>query len=304
MKLSIIIVSWNISALLEKCLASVYAYPPADPFEVWVVDNASTDDSAAMVKSRFPQVRLIENTDNVGFAGANNQAIIQSAGEYVLLLNPDTEVKPGALQNMAIWLDAHSETGGVGPLLLNADGTLQPSCYPAPTLSREFWRLLHLDWLKPYGSYDMTGWDTRVPREVDVLQGACLMVRRGVLEKVGMLDETYFIYSEEVDWCYRIRQAGWSLWWEPHAQVIHYGGQSTRQVKTEMFLRLYQGKVLYFRKHYGRPTAFLYKLVLFISALPRLLLFLPAWVSPPEQRRDYLELAGRYGKLIIALPNL
>lgn len=304
MKLSIVIVSWNISTLLEKCLASVYFYPPADPFEVWVIDNASIDNSVAMVKNRFPQVHLIENTDNAGFARANNQAFPKCTGEYILLLNPDTEVKADALQSMVVWLDAHPGTGGVGPLLLNADGTMQPSCYPAPTLSREFWRLLHLDLLKPYGTYDMTGWDTHIAREVDVLQGACLLVRRAVLEKVGALDETYFIYSEEVDWCYRIRRAGWSLWWVPQAQVIHYGGQSTRQVKTEMFLRLYQGKIVYFRKHYGRPIAFLYKLVLFTSALPRLLLFLPAWAYPPAQRREYLELAGRYYKLITALPNL
>lgn len=304
MKLSIIIVSWNTSALLEKCLASVYAYPPADPFEVWVVDNASTDDSAAMVESYFPQVHLVTNANNVGFARANNQAIPHCTGEYILLLNPDTEVKAKALPTLSAWLDAHPEAGGVGPFLLNPDGTLQTSCYPAPTLMREFWRLLHLDWLTPYGSYNMARWDTHTPREVDVLQGACLLVRRMVLEKVGVLDETYFIYSEEVDLCYRIRRAGWSLWWEPQSQVVHYGGQSTRQVKTEMFLRLYQGKVLYFRKHYGPITTFLYKIILFVTALPRLLLVLPAWVSPPEQRRNYLEVAGHYRKLIAALPNL
>ena len=239
MKLSIIIVSWNTVDLLAQCLESIYAYPPDGEFEVLVVDNASTDNSVQLVGEQFPQVKLFENKVNVGFAGANNQAIQQSLGSYVLLLNPDTEVKASALEDLLQFMDRHPQAGAVGARILNPDETLQTSCYPTPTLLREFWRLFHLDVFWPYGSYHMADWNLQKSREVDILLGACLLLRRTVLDQIGLMDESYFIYSEEVDLCYRVQQAGWHLYWVPQAQVIHYGGQSTQQVAAEMFMRLY-----------------------------------------------------------------
>src|SRR5688572_9666781 len=147
--LSIIIVSWNTASLLENCLASILAGPPTSPFEIWVVDNASTDDSPWMVRKKFPQVHLIENRENVGFARANNQAIQRCMGKYILLLNPDTVVASGALQALVDFLDKHPEKGAIGPRILNPDGSLQISSHPRPTLFREPWRLFHLDALLP-----------------------------------------------------------------------------------------------------------------------------------------------------------
>ncbi|MFQ5577512.1 MAG: glycosyltransferase family 2 protein [Anaerolineae bacterium] len=304
MELSIVIINWNTQELLARCLDSVYANPPAIPFEVLVVDNASTDGSATMVQRRFPQVRLMVNDDNVGFAQANNQAIRHSKGDYVLLLNSDTKVKPHALNRLLDFLKAHPQAGAVGARILNPDGSLQTSCYPRPTLAREFWRLFHLDTFYPYGSYAMANWDAGASRTVDALLGACILLRRTALEQVGALDEDYFMYSEEVDLCYRLQKGGWSLYWVPEAEIIHYGGQSTKQVAAEMFMQLYRSKLLFFRKHYGRPAAQLYKLIIGAAALARLFLIPLAWLERPPQRNEHLLLATLYRRLLAALPRM
>jgi GT2 family glycosyltransferase len=307
MDLSIIIVNWNTRELLANCLSSIAADPSWQAgytAEVWVVDNASTDGSPAWVRQHFPWVKLIENKENLGFARANNQAIRQSSGHYLLLLNSDTAVRPHALQRLWYFMEQQPEAGAAGACLFNGDGSLQHSCYPAPSLSGELWRLLHLDTLWAYDAYRPERWDTLTPQPVDVLLGACLMVRRAVVKQVGLLDEDYFMYSEEVDLCYRIRQASWTIYWLPEAEVVHFGGQSTRQVADEMFLQLYRGKVLYFRKHHGQPAGSLYKLVLFTAAVLRLLLTPLVFLQRPAQRRHQLHLAHRYRRLLFALPTL
>jgi len=320
--LSIIIVNWNTHDLLARCLESVrdniQTFERSN-IETFVVDNASTDGSAAMVRECFPWVQLIENRGNVGFARANNQAIHQSRGRYVLLLNPDTEVVPGALQTLVRFMDEHPDAGAAGARLLNPDGSLQPSCHPFPTLFREFWRLFHLDALHPLARYPMETWATDIARPVAVVQGAAMIIRREVLAQVGLLDEQYYIYSEEVDLCHRIRHApipstktnsssnnshqntSWRIYWVPQARVIHYGGQSTQQMPGPMFLRLYQGKILYFRKRHGPLAARLYKGILLLASLARLLLTPLAWLERPPQRHRHLALAGRYGQLLKAL---
>ena len=302
--ISIIIVSWNTARLLENCLASILANPPASPFESWVVDNASTDDSPRMVHEKFPQVHLIENRENVGFARANNQAIQRCTGKYILVLNPDTLVSSGALQALVDFLDKHPEAGAAGARILKPDGSLQISSHPRPTLSRELWRLFHLDALSPYAMYPVTKWETNQPQEVDVLGGACLLLRKEVLEQVGFLDEDYFIYSEEVDLCYRIQRAGWRIYWVPQAEVVHFGGQSTQQVPTEMFLNLYHSNIKYFRKHYGWLAAQIYKLILRIAALSRLILAPFVIFEHSSRRQKHLTLVDRYWRLILALPRM
>ncbi len=304
MKLSIIIVNWNVKDMLQQCLTSVFQHPVAGDFEVWVVDNASTDNSLDMLKQKFPQVRLIQNEINVGFATANNQALEKSTGQYALLLNPDTEVRPGALDSLVTFLDAHPQAGASGAMLLNPDGTHQADCFPFPTLMREFWRLLHLDMLIPTGIYNQSQWDRKQPRQVDVIQGTALALRRNALETVGVLDTDYFMYTEEVDLCFRLQQAGWQLYWVPQAQVIHYGGQSTQQIAATMFLHLYRSKVLFFRKHYGKLSANIYKLILGITSLPRLLLIPLAKFQSGAQRQQNLTLASNYQQLIKSLPEM
>jgi len=298
MHLSIIIISWNTRDLLAACLDSVYAHPPEGEFEVIVVDNASTDGSAQMVRERFPQVRLIENKTNVGFARANNQAIAVSQGEQILLLNSDTVVLAGALEVLMQFMMTHPQTGAAGARLLNPDGSLQTSCSPFPTLGREAWRLFYGDQLKPLAIYPMQDWDITTPRPVDVLLGACLMVRRAVLDQVGLLDESYFMYSEEVDLCLRIRQAGWSIHWIPAAQIIHYGAQSSNQIPERMFLQLHRSKVLYLRKHAGRLTAIAYKGLLATAALARIAGAFLIRSGPPDRRQT---LVANYRRLLSAV---
>jgi GT2 family glycosyltransferase len=249
-------------------------------------------------------VRLIENSQNIGFASANNQAIQYCTGRYILLLNPDTEMQSDLLHTLIQFLETHSDIGAVGPRTLNPDGSLQTSCYPAPTLTREFWRLLYLDTIFPYGSYRMTDWNLSQPRAVGGLQGSCLLVRRSALDQIGLLDEDYFIYSEEVDLCRRLKQAGWQLYWVPQTQIVHYGGQSTQQVAEKMFLQLYKGKLIYFRKHYGWLAAQAYKLILLIAALLRILLSPLIWLQPPARRQQQLILAKNYRRLVRTLPSL
>lgn len=302
MDLSIIIVSWNVREHVTQCLNSIIDHPPACAFDVWVVDNVSTDGTPEWVRSQFPHVQLITNQTNLGFARGNNQAIHLSTGRYVLLLNPDTEVRPGALTALVEFLDAHPQTGAVGPRLLNPDGSLQVSCFPFPTLGRELWRLFHLDALRRVSQYAMHQWPTTEPREVDVIQGACLALRRATLDQTGLLDENYFIYTEEVDLCYRIQRAGWSLYCALYAEVVHYGGQSTQQAATRMFLHLYQSKLQYFRKHQGASAARLYKLILLAASLARLGLTTFAWLETAPRRERHLKLAGNYVHLLKALP--
>ena len=269
MNLSVIIVNWNTRELLAQCLASVVSDLPS--IEVYVVDNASVDGSAQMVSRQFPSVHLVENAENVGFAVANNQAILRAKGHYVMLLNSDTQVHDGALETMIKFMDDHPRAGACGPLLLNADGTLQVSCHPMLTPWREFWRLLFLDQLWRRATYDMPSWDMKRSRDVEVIKGACFVLRREALDQVGLLDQRYFMYTEEVDLCYRLRRAGWRLVWIPQACVTHFGGGSTRKLAETMYVELYRSKVQFFRKFGGEAYARLFKILVASAYLPRLI---------------------------------
>lgn len=305
--LSIIIVNWNTRDLLADCLASVaveVAALPAGQVETLVVDNASSDGSVALLQSHFPWVQLIQNATNVGFAAANNQAMAIAKGKYILLLNSDTKVLAQALAILVEFMEAHPEVGASGARYLNPDGSLQPSCYPAPTLARELWRLFHLDRFYPFGVYHMAQWSLLTPRSVDIVQGAALLVRRTVLDQIGFFDTAYFMYTEEVDLCERIRRARWPIFFVPTAMIIHYGGQSTRQAALPMFLQLYRSKILYFRKHHGAVATVLYKLILLGATLLRLVMTPLAWLETPERRRRHFTLAHHYRRLVMALPNM
>jgi GT2 family glycosyltransferase len=268
-KLSIIIVNWNTAQLLSQCLLSIQADPSIPEYETFVVDNASTDNSVSIIKNQFPWVNLIENQENVGFARANNQALQKSSGKYLLLLNSDTELLPQALATLTKVLQSQPQIGAVGPRLLNTNGTLQPSCYPMLSPQRELWRLLFLDYLWRKASYPMNKWDLQKPHEVDVIMGACLLIRREVLDNIGLLDESYFMYTEEVDFCYRLQKARWELRWIPMAQVIHHGGASSKQKEMEMYLQLYKSKFQFYSKFGGMNRANLFIKYLKYAYLPR-----------------------------------
>jgi len=304
MEISIIIVNWNTKTLLADCIESVYTSPPEGEFDIWVVDNSSIDDSSDMVRERFPEVNLIDNEENIGFARANNQALRKCKGKYVLLLNPDTVVKTGAIAEMADFLDHTPEAGMAGAQLINPDGSLQTSAFPLPTLFREFWRMFHLDYLINVANYPMEEWRLDSAREVDTLLGACMLIRREALDQFGLFDADYFIYSEEVDLCARLKESGWHLYWVPDAVVVHYGAQSTQQVAEEMFIRLYEGKIIYFRKHRTRITVIAYKLILILATISRLILTPFALIENPMERDKHLILSRNYRRLLWSLPGL
>lgn len=269
MQLSTIIVSWNTRDLLKHCLHSVERASRELAAETIVVDNNSNDGSGRMVREQFPQVQLIENRENLGFARGNNQGIRRSQGKYLLLLNSDTEVAPRSFQVLVDFITARPNVGAVGARLLNADGSLQPSCFPMLTPGREIWQLVFLDRIWRRSTYPMYRWDVTTPREVEVIKGACLMLRREALDQVGLLDEEYFMYTEEVDLCYRLSLAGWRLWWVPRAKVVHYGGQSTQLMSDRMYVQLYRSKVQFYRKFGGRDRAERFKRLVRLVYWPR-----------------------------------
>lgn len=261
---SIIILNWNTRDLLAQCLASVYAYPPEGKFEVFVVDNASSDGSVQMVQEQFPQVRLIRNAKNVGFAQANNQAILLSQGCYLLLINSDAIATPGAIQSLVSLVETEPRAGIVGARLLNLDGSFQASHTPFPTLGQELLvltglgRLLKGSWFPSRGPEVGKG-----PQVVDYVEGACMLVRRQAFEEVGGLDEGYFMYAEEVDWCYEMKKAGWQVWYQPAAKILHVGGGSSQHRRPQREADLYRSRVRFFRKHYGDRAAWLLRLQIY-----------------------------------------
>ena len=304
MRLSIVIVNWNTRELILRCLTSIYTHAPDFEFEVWVVDNHSSDDSAANIQTRFPQVHLIENNENLGFATANNQAIREASGVYIMLLNPDTEVLSNAIEELVQFMESSPQAGAAGPLISNPDGTLQSSCFPFPTLSNEFWRLFHLDGLWPLAHYPIAAWDRQQSREVEVLLGACILLRRDALEQVDLLDESFYMYSEEIDLCYRLMKTGWTIHWIPQASIIHLGGQSTLQAQAQMFMHLYESKLHFFRKHYGHRPTETYKIVLVLASLARIGIGRVLGYFPGRFSEKYRTITERYQSLLRALPHL
>ena len=250
--------------MLADCLDSVAATVKGLRFEVIVVDNGSSDGSQAMVRERFPHVRLIENQENVGFARANNQAVAVSQGSYALLLNSDAMLLEGACQAMTDLARAKPQAGIVGAHLINPDGSFQASHSPFPTLWREFLILSGLGrafygrWYPSRGPQEDRG-----PQVVDYVEGACLLTRREAYDEVGGLDEGYFMYAEEVDLCYTMREHGWHVWYHPGAKVIHVGGGSSRNRRTGREADLYRSRVRFFREHRGKQAAWLLKVQIF-----------------------------------------
>lgn len=277
MDVSIVIVSWNTCDILGDCLQSIYANTRDVEFEVIVIDNASSDSSVDMVKSEFPQVILLENRENRGFAAANNQGIAVTEGRYVLLLNSDTVVLDGAIDKVVAFADTYPKAGITGCRVLNEDKTLQLSCFMFPSvLNMALW-VSYLFKVFPrsrfFGRDRMTWWDGDDVREVDVLTGCFMLVRREAMEQVGPMDEQFFMYFEETDWCYRFKQAGWKVMFTPNAEIVHLGGASSKKVRTGMVNQWRRSMLLYYKKHKS--------LLAYISAWVLIMLFfltrVPYW---------------------------
>lgn len=277
MDVSIIVVNWNTCDFLRACLKSVYQQAIGVTFEVIVVDNASADGSAAMVESEFPQVKLIQNDTNKGFAAANNEGITIAKGRYVLLLNSDTVILNSAIDKTVSFADVHPKAGVVGCRVLNPDRTLQLTCFMFPSVLNMLLSATYLYKVFPrnrfFGRERMTWWNRNDEKEVDVVTGCFMLIRRQAIEQVGLMDERFFIYGEETDWCYRFKRAGWKVLFTPEAQTIHFGGQSSKQIAPKMALQL-RGSILQFmHKHHSWLE---YKLACFLVWL-FFVMRIPAW---------------------------
>ncbi len=251
MKLSIVIVSYNVRRYLDKCLESVQRALEGIEAEVFVVDNASADDTMAVLPGRYPWVRFIANSDNVGFARANNQAIRLSAGEYVLLLNPDTTVAPHTLRDALSFMDNHQQAGGAGVKMHNEDGTVAPEsrrAIPTPWVSA-------LKMLGFTGRYYMSHLPWDAPCQIEVISGAFCLLRRKALDQIGLLDEAFFMYGEDIDLSFRLLKAGWENWYLP-LDITHYKGRSTRKSDYRYVHVFYQAMLIFFRKHYSHLSIF------------------------------------------------
>jgi N-acetylglucosaminyl-diphospho-decaprenol L-rhamnosyltransferase len=251
--LSVVVLNWNVRDLLERCLASLRSDHYA--LEIIVVDNASHDDSVALVRAKYPHTIVIANIENRGFTGGNNQGIAASHGRYVMVLNPDTEVLGDAIDRVVDYLDRQPEVGALGPQLLNPDRSIQSSRRRFPTLTTAFFESTWLQGLAPRGilaHYTMDDVPPDHPHEVDWLNGACTVFRREALDRVGLYDaENFFMYSEELDLCRRMKEVGWKIVYLPEAQVVHYVGRSSDQAVAARHIYFQTSKVHYFRKWEG-----------------------------------------------------
>ena len=300
--LSIVIVSWNTRELLLRCLAAIPPATVALRVEIIVVDNASIDGTPEAIRQHFPTVRLIETGQNLGFAAGNNVGLGLAHGRFVCLLNPDTEARPGALAALVAHLDAHLYLGAVGPRLLNSDGSEQAVGFRFPSLAQVALDLFPLG--GRFAESRLNGRYPSAPRDrafpIDFPLGACIVARRAAVAATGPLDEGYYMYSEEVDWCRRMRAAGWPIACLPTAEVVHHSGQSTAQQPARMFYELHRSRRRYFLRHHSRAFAWAARQITRVGMAKEALI---AWrryrrgVITPEQWRERTRACGKVFRL-------
>ena len=275
---------------IERCLGSLMAHSRRYHYRITVVDNASADGTLAIISARFPSVNLLVCDHNAGFAKGNNLALQQTNGQYVILLNPDTEVKENGLDNLVDFLIAHPEAGAAGPRLLNPDSSVQLTGNAFPSVRNLLFESLFLDRLFPrsrlFGDHKLSWWDRKVAARVDWVMGACIALRREVGEKVGWFDETFFMYFEEIDLCRRILTAGYLVYYVPEAAVVHYGGVGVEAYSGQKVALWHQSLFCYFHKHHPEKKLLRLRLVILVRSLLRVSL--------------WLFLTFRYGRFAIA----
>ena len=276
MKLSIIIVNYNAGRTLGTCLSSIARETKDISYEVILVDNCSTDGSVEVVEKDFPDVKLIRNSENRGFAAANNIAVRNSAGEFILLLNPDTEILDGAIQKTVAFMESNPRVGVAGCKLLYPDRTLQPSVRPFPSVSGAFLEATFLYLLIPSKKVvrrrGIPNFDSSREAEVDWVIGAYFMMRRSVVERIGLLDEQFWIYGEEIDYCQRAKNAGFETWFIPHAAAVHhYGGMTSYTLRGIVWIHV--GYKLYVHKHYRGARRLLLEYLKYLGIFLRAVLY-------------------------------
>jgi len=303
--LSIIIVNWNTEELTRQCIRSIYDTLHDITFEVWVVDNNSSDGSVDMIKKEFQKVSLIENSRNEGFARANNQALKIIAGKYALLLNSDTIVLGNALSKMKEFMDAHQHVGVLGCKLLDKNSNLQLSAawfhslwsliFGGDVLPLALSRILRLKRFP--GQCFLNETQHAILQEVDWVVGACMWVRVSVLCTAGLLDENLFMYGEEIEWCYRIKKAGWSVMYFPDAQIFHLGGGSGNAGSQEPMSRSIFAQRYVFHKHHGLISSSIYDCLKFLSSLAKIVIWGVVAVVFP--RRHLARVHLRYHRMVL-----
>jgi len=302
-QLSIIIVSWNVKDYLKACLESILGTVNSIEFEIFIVDNNSNDGTVEFVKERFPQVNIIANKDNLGFAKANNQAITKSHGEYVLLLNPDTIVFEGAIKKMIDRIGQDQNIGVLGPKIITGDGRTISYCggRKFPSVMSIVFGITTLDrYSRFFDSHSMKYWDHADSREVDAISGSCMLIRRKTIQGVGMLDESFFMYAEDIDWCYRIKKSGWDIYYYAAAEIMHYGEKSACQKFTEVDNALESLKTyyVYFKKHKGKLYARAYKVTLVLVLFGMNVLWLVALLAHIKKRELIEQIMSRNREFI------
>lgn len=305
--ISVIIVSWNTKSLLLQCVESLYKATRESSLEIIVVDNASTDGSVDALREAFPVVKVIVNPRNFGFAKANNIGIERAQGSYICLVNSDVKALNGVLDRMRAYMDAHTEVGAVAPKTLCGDLRIQKNCREFPTLRNLFCQEFFLDVLFPmvvsFRGRSMIRCDYDVVMEVEGLCGCFLMVRRTVITQVGPLDERFFFYSEDVDWCKRIYDAGWKLVHYPDAEAIHFGHGSSSDTPIRFQVEMLKANLQYWRKHRRMPVYALFKLIKFMGTLGRAIAWLAVSLIAPTRRSTAISSAAAYGKMLVLLAD-
>lgn len=274
---SAIIVNWNSKRFLAKCLDSIRRHHRDCTIEVIVVDNASSDGTVEELKKGYPEVQWIENRENVGFAKANNMGMEKASGRYVCLVNPDVEFLDNCLEKLCLYMDAHREVGICGPRILNSDGTLQYSCREYPTLWNNLCFSLGLHKLFPrhsmFSNELMSYFDHDRLREVQAISGCFMVVRREALREVGLLDEAFFMYSEDLDWCKRFNDKGWKIVFNPEVSAVHYGGGSSENAPARFAVEKELAIVRYWNKHHGAIENTLIRIILLTNHALRIAIF-------------------------------
>jgi GT2 family glycosyltransferase len=283
---SVIIVNWNTCDLLRQCLQSVYAQTPSLDCEVIVIDNGSSDGSVDMVRREFGEVNLLVNGDNRGFAAANNQGMSVAKGRYILLLNSDTIILDRAIEKTIAFADEHPDTAVTGCRVLNPDRTLQNSCFMFPSILNWLLFSTYLYRLFPrnrfFGREQMTWWLRNDSREVDVVTGCFMLVRKEAIYEVGLMDERFFMYAEETDWCYRFNAKGWKNRFTPDAEIIHVGGASAVRLGARRAQVTNSSFVRYMFKHWSRPRAVIGVYMIALFYLTRLAGLVPKCLLKPH----------------------
>lgn len=308
MDISIIIVSWNTKDILLKCLQSLEQETKCLLTEIIVVDNCSTDGSPEAVKIAFPEVKLIKNTSNLGFAKANNIGILNSSGRYICLVNSDVIVQKECFKPILEYMDDHPEIGILGPQVLNPDHTIQNSCRRFPTLQNSLFGAFALQRIFQHshlaGEFNSNALPQDRPSNIDVIYGCFWMVNGKALDSVGLLDDEFFIFGEDIDWCKRFWEAGYRVVYFPLVSVIHYSGASSSNSPVKFYIEMQRARLQYWEKHSNFETYACSWLIMFAHHLLRLLPFLFIYFIRPSNKKSALKFEKSIGTVFFLFKNI